>query len=229
MNISAVIPAINEEQAIGRVVGGLPRELLHEIIVVDNGSTDNTASAAAAAGAKVIHEPRQGYGAACFAGARAVRQADIIVFLDGDFSDDPSNLEEIVNPVVNDQADLVIGSRIGGELEKGAMPLHGRWGNRFIVVLLRRLYGVALTDLGSFRAIRAPLLFKLNMEQMTYGWPMEMVVKAARQGLRLQSVPIRYRKRIGQSKVTGTWKGSLLATYYLVLLPMKYLFVKKTS
>jgi hypothetical protein len=133
----------------------------------------------------------------------------------------------IVKPLLEDSADLVIGSRIKGVMEKGAMPLHGRLGNRFVVVLLRWLYGVAITDLGSFRAIRAEALFQLNMEQMTYGWPMEMVVKAARQGLRLRSVPIRYRKRLGQSKVTGTWRGTILATYYLVLLPLWYFFGKK--
>jgi glycosyltransferase involved in cell wall biosynthesis len=227
MKIAIVIPAFNEEQAIGKVVGALPLQLVDEIIVVDNGSTDDTARAAAAAGARVVYEPRPGYGAACYAGALAGRKADITVFLDGDYSDDPGQLESIIGPVVEGSADLVIGSRIGGQLEKGAMPLHGQLGNRIIVWLLRLLYGIPLTDLGSFRAIRTPALFRLNMEQMTYGWPMEMVVKAARQGLRLQSVPIRYRRRIGQSKVTGTLKGTILATYYLLLLPMKYLFSKK--
>jgi len=227
MKIAVVIPAVNEEQAIGKVVGGLPRELLAEIIVVDNGSTDRTAEVAAEAGARVVREPRPGYGAACFAGTRAVRQADIIVFLDGDFSDDPAQLDMIVKPLLDDSADLVIGSRITGVLEKGAMPLHGRLGNRFIVMLLHLLYGVAITDLGSFRAIRAESLFRLKMEQMTYGWPIEMVIKAARQGLRLRSVPISYRKRIGQSKVTGTWRGTILATYYLLLLPLWYFFGKR--
>jgi len=135
----------------------------------------------------------------------------------------------IVEPILEGSADLVIGSRIAGVMEKGAMPLHGRLGNRFIVGLLRLLYGVAITDLGSFRAIRAESLFQLGMEQMTYGWPMEMVIKAARRGLRVQSVPIRYRKRLGQSKVTGTWRGTILATYYLVLLPLWYFFGRKRS
>lgn len=227
LKISVVIPAFNEERAIGKVVGALPKDLTYEIIVVDNNSTDNTAKVAASSGARVVFEPRPGYGAACFAGARAGREADIIVFLDGDYSDDPEQFEAIVNPILNDQADLVIGSRMGGEMEKGAMPFHGRLGNHFIIVLLRLLHGITITDLGSFRAIKTSDLFKINMEQMTYGWPIEMVVKAARQGLRLQSVPINYRKRIGESKVSGTWKGTILATYYLVLLPVKYLFGKK--
>ena len=225
MKISVVIPTLNEEEAIGEVVGAIPADHVHEIIVVDNGSTDNTRKNATIAGARVVLESRRGYGAACLAGAKAAA-ADIIVFLDGDRSDDPAQLETIAGPVVADRADLVIGSRLKGVLAKGAMPLHGRLGNRFMVSLLRLLYGVEITDIGSFRAIKAQTLFDLNMEQMTYGWPVEMVVKAARKGLRLQSVPIHYRKRIGCSKVTGTLKGTILATYYMFLVPLKYLLKK---
>ena len=225
MKISVVIPTLNEEEAIGEVIGAVPADRVHEIIVVDNGSTDNTRKNATIAGARVVLESRRGYGAACLAGAKAAA-ADIIVFLDGDRSDDPAQLEIIAGPVIADRADLVIGSRLKGVLAKGAMPLHGRLGNRFMVSLLRLLYGVEITDIGSFRAIKAQTLFDLNMEQMTYGWPVEMVVKAARKGLRLQSVPIHYRKRIGRSKVTGTLKGTILATYYMFLVPLKYLFKK---
>ena len=224
MKISVVIPAFSEEQAIGDVVRAVPAEGVREIIVVDNGSSDDTARQASAAGARVIQEPRPGYGSACLAGARAAAEADVIVFLDGDRSDNPEQLPEIAGPVLENRADLVIGSRIAGVLDKGAMPLHGRLGNRFIAFLLRLLYGATITDIGSFRAIKARTLRDLNMEQMTYGWPVEMVVKAARNGLKIQSVPINYRKRIGESKVTGTVRGSILAAYYMFLVPLKYLF-----
>lgn len=224
MRISVVIPTLNEEQAIGEVVSAVPADRVHEIIVVDNGSTDDTAMRASLAGARVIQESRPGYGSACLAGAKAAAGADVIVFLDGDRSDDPQQLQAIAGPVLDNLADLVIGSRIKGILEKGAMPLHGRLGNRLIVFLLRRLYGANITDIGSFRAIKVQTLRDLNMEQMTYGWPVEMVVKAARKGLRIQSVPINYRKRIGESKVTGTIRGTILATYYMFLVPLKYFF-----
>jgi len=225
MKISVVIPAFNEEQAIGEVVRAVPADQVYEVIVVDNGSTDDTAKQASLAGARVIREPRSGYGSACLAGAKAATEADVLVFLDGDRSDDPRQLKTVAAAVLENQADLVIGSRIKGNLEKGAMPLHGRLGNRFIVSLLRLLYGATISDIGSFRAIKSQTLFDLKMEQMTYGWPVEMVVKAARQGLRIQSVPINYRRRIGKSKVTGTFRGTILATYYMFLVPLKYLFI----
>jgi glycosyltransferase involved in cell wall biosynthesis len=226
MKVTVVIPTLNEEQAIGEVVGAVPADRVHEIIVVDNGSTDDTANQASSAGARVIRESRPGYGSACLAGAKAAAGTDVIVFLDGDRSDDPQQLHTIAGPVLDNRADLVIGSRLKGVLEKGAMPLHGRLGNRLIVLLLRLLYGANITDIGSFRAIKAQTLCDLNMEQMTYGWPVEMVVKAARKGLRIQSVPINYRKRIGESKVTGTIRGTILATYYMFFVPLKYLIRK---
>jgi len=226
VKISVVIPAFNEEQAIGEVVRAVPIDRIHDIVVVDNGSTDDTAAQASLAGARVVFEPRPGYGSACLAGAKAAADADVLIFLDGDRSDDPRQLETVAAPVLDNRADLVIGSRIQGILEKGAMPLHGRLGNRFIVFLLRLLYGIDITDIGSFRAIKSQTLFDLKMEQMTYGWPVEMVVKAARKGLRIQSVPINYRRRIGKSKVTGTIRGTILATYYMFFVPLKYLFIK---
>ena len=226
MKISVVIPAFNEEQAIGEVVRAVPIDRIHDIVVVDNGSTDDTAAQASLAGARVVFEPRPGYGSACLAGAKAAADADVLIFFDGDRSDDPRQLETVAGPVLDNRADLVIGSRIQGVLEKGAMPLHGRLGNRLIVSLLRLLYGIDITDIGSFRVIKSQTLFDLKMEQMTYGWPVEMVVKATRRGLRIQSVPINYRRRIGKSKVTGTIRGTILATYYMFLVPLKYLFIK---
>ena len=225
MNIAVVIPTLNEEQAIAQVVRDVPMNRVKQVIVVDNGSTDDTVAQAMAAGARIVQEKRRGYGAACLAGARAA-DADVLVFIDGDRSDDPSQLDRVAGPVLAGEADLVIGSRIQGTLEKHAMPLHGRLGNRLIVFLLRRLYGAEITDIGSFRAIKTRTLLQLNMEQMTYGWPVEMIVKAARRGLRLRSVPIRYRRRIGRSKVSGTLKGSILATWYMFLVPLQYLFKK---
>ena len=226
MKIYVVIPAFNEEQAIGEVVRAVPMDRIHDIVVVDNGSTDETAAQATLAGARVVLESRPGYGSACLAGAKAAADADVLIFLDGDRSDDPRQLEIVAAPLLDDRADLVIGSRIKGSLEKGAMPFHGRLGNRLIVFLLQLLYGVDITDIGSFRAIRSQTLFDLKMEQMTYGWPVEMVVKAARQGLRIQSVPVNYRRRMGKSKVTGTIRGTILATYYMFMVPLKYLFRK---
>lgn len=224
MKISVVIPALDEEQAIGSVVLEVPGDLVEEIIVADNGSTDDTVARATAAGARVVHEPRRGYGAACLAGAKATLNSEIIVFLDGDHSDDPTQLSVVAGPVMEDKADLVVGSRLKGRLEKGSMPWHGRLGNRIIVLLLRLLYGAEITDLGSFRAIKRTTLFDLHMEQLTYGWPVEMVVKAAKKGWRIQSVPVPYRRRLGKSKVSGTVRGSIMAAYYMFWVPLRYLW-----
>jgi len=222
VKISVVIPTLNEEQAIGGVVQAVPRDWVDEIIVADNGSTDDTVKRALAAGARVVHENYRGYGAACAAGARAARDADIIVFLDGDHSDDPRHLSKVATPVIQGRADLVVGSRLEGDLEKGSMPWHGRLGNRLVVLLLRLLYQVNITDLGSFRAIKTETLLDIHMEEMTYGWPVEMVVKAARKGWRIESVPVPYRQRLGKSKVSGTVRGSIMAAYYMLLVPLRY-------
>ena len=222
MRFSVVIPTLNEEAAIAGVVGEVPRELVQEIIVVDNGSTDRTAARASAAGARVVHEPVRGYGAACLAGALAAAHADVIVFLDGDRNEDPRELSVVLAPLLAGRADLVIGSRTRGGAQPGALTPQQRVGNRVVTLLLRLLYGLALTDIGPFRAIHARVLRDLAMEHKTYGWPVEMVVKAVRRGYRVVEVPVTCRARLGRSKVAGTLKGSVLAGYHLLSTTLKY-------
>ena len=222
MRIAVIIPALDEEAAIGGVIGEVPRDLLGEIILVDNGSADRTAAVAEAAGARVIREPMRGYGAACLAGAMAAHDADILVFLDGDRSDDPSEMPAVLRPILDGHAELVIGSRTSGLAEEGALTPHQRFGNRLVTWLLQLLYGLTLTDIGSFRAIRAESLRDLGMEHKTYGWPVEMIVKAVKKGHRVVEVPVRCRRRIGRSKVAGTMKGSLLAGYHLLSTTLRY-------
>jgi glycosyltransferase involved in cell wall biosynthesis len=222
MRIAVIIPALNEEEAIGVVVREVPRDLVTEVIVADNGSVDRTAEVARAAGARVIREPRRGYGAACLAGAMAVSEADILVFLDGDRSDDPSEMPIVLRPILEGRADLVIGSRSAERTQAGALTSHQRLGNRLVTWMLHLLYGLTLTDIGPFRAIPAEVLRNLGMEHRTYGWPVEMIVKAAKKGYRVVNVPVSCRKRIGQSKVAGTVKGSLLAGYHLLSTTLRY-------
>jgi glycosyltransferase involved in cell wall biosynthesis len=222
MRIAVIIPALNEEDAIGVVVREIPRDLVSEILVVDNGSSDRTAELARAAGARIIHEPVRGYGAACLAGATAVEDADILVFLDGDRSDDPAELPVVLRPVLEGKADLTIGARVPDRTQAGALPPQQRVGNRVVIWMLRLLLDVSLTDIGPFRAIRAETFRVLGMEHKTYGWPVEMIVKAAKKGYRVVNVPVSCRKRIGRSKVGGTLRGSLLAGYHLLSTTLRY-------
>ena len=224
MKVSVVIPAYNEQDAIATVVKGLPQGFVNEVIVVDNGSTDYTAVRAEEAGAHVVREPRRGYGAACRAGLMASDEADVIVFLDGDNSDDPAELPSLLAPIKGGQADLVIGSRLSGSLDPAAMPSHARLGNWLVAGILRGAYKVRITDIGSFRAVRKDVLLSLGMEQMTFGWPVEMLVKAARRRARIVEVPVSYRKRIGISKVSGTVKGTLFTACYMLWIPLRYVF-----
>jgi len=220
-----VIPALNEAPSIARVVRGLRMQKaipLAQIVVVDNGSTDDTAALARAAGAAVVAEPRRGYGYACRAGVLAAEGAEIVVLLDGDAADDPADLPRVLAPLLDGHADLVVGSRALGAREPGSMTPHQIFGNWLAATLMRGLYGVAVTDLGPFRAIRRADLLGLEMREMTFGWSVEMMVKAARRGLRYAEVPVAYHRRIGVSKVAGTVSGSLRAGWCILSTTFRY-------
>lgn len=227
--ISVIIPAYNEEKSIAHVIKAIPAGLAQEVIVVNNNSTDNTPAVAQAAGATVLHEPQPGYGNACLRGMAYLaakpgnRQPDIVVFLDGDYSDYPEDMPQVVAPIVAGTADLVIGSRVLGQREAGALLPQQRFGNWLATRLLRLLYGVRYTDLGPFRAVRYSTLRQLGMRDRNYGWTVEMQARAARQKVRYAEVPVSYRKRIGVSKVSGTVKGSVLAGYKILLTIFKLL------
>lgn len=227
--ITVIIPAYNEEKSIAHVINDIPADLVQEVIVVNNNSSDNTPAVARAAGATVLHEPRPGYGNACLKGIAyaaakpAEEQPDIIVFLDGDYSDYPGELPQVVQPILDGKADLVIGSRVLGQREAGALMPQQIFGNWLATTLLRWLYGVHYTDLGPFRAIRFSTLQQLGMRDRNYGWTVEMQARAAKQKIPYAEVPVNYRKRIGVSKVSGTVKGSVLAGYKILLTIFKLL------
>jgi len=218
--IDVIIPAFNEEASIGKVLGDLPLDLLRHVVVADNGSTDRTAEFAAAAGATIVAAPRRGYGSACLAGiahlARLEPAAHIVVFLDADYSDHPDELPQLVAPLLHEEADLVVGSRALGHRERGALVPQARFGNWLATGLIRMLYGVRMTDLGPFRAIRWDRLLALKMADPDFGWTVEMQVKAARAGLGYREVPVSYRKRIGRSKISGTVSGSVRAGWKIL-------------
>jgi len=208
---AVLIPALNEEHSVARVLAGIPEPYRARVLVVDNGSTDATARVAAKAGARVVAEPRRGYGAACLRGLAelAADPPGYVVFLDADFSDDPAEMTAVVDPVLSGRADLVIGSRVLGVRERGALTPQARFGNALATWLIRRFFGVRFTDLGPFRAVTWSALRRIDMKDAGYGWTVEMQVKAAKLGLRTREVPVSYRRRIGRSKVSGTVRGVL--------------------
>ena len=223
LNVIAIIPALDEEAAIAAVVRAIPGDVVRRVVVVDNGSTDGTARAARAVGAEVVVEPRRGYGNACRAGVDAAKDADVFVFIDGDGSFEPTEIGRMIAPIVDGRADLVLGSRELGGAPVSALLPDPRLGNRLVAWLLRRLYGIRVTDVGPFRAIRRTTLDDLDMSEPTYGWPTEMVVKAARRRARIVEVPASYKARIGgESKVSGTLRGTVLAGYRMLALTLKH-------
>ncbi len=226
--IDVIIPAFNEEQAIANVIGDIPKSLVREVVVCNNASTDNTAAVASACGATVVDEPRAGYGQACLAGLSYLRakevQPDIVVFLDGDYSDYPEEMENLINPMIKDSLDLVIGSRASGQSQQGAMMPQQVFGNWLATKLISMIYGYKFTDLGPFRAITWQALNRINMVDTNYGWTVEMQVKAAKHKLTYTEVPVTYRVRIGTSKVSGTIKGTIMAGYKILWTIAKYAF-----
>ncbi|MEO5886471.1 MAG: glycosyltransferase family 2 protein [Anaerolineales bacterium] len=221
--MTVIIPALNEAGNIRQLVHEVQAAAPVEVIVVDNGSTDFTAWEAKAAGAKVISEPRRGYGYACAAGVAAVQNAEVLVFMDGDYSFAPADLPALLSPIFEDRADMVLGSRERGHIAPGAMPSHQRFGNWLVSRLMNALYGLSITDLGPYRAVRRSLLSELDMQEMTYGWPTEMIVKSARRGARIVEVPVSYHnRRFGQSKVSGTVRGTVLAAWYILGVTFRY-------
>lgn len=223
MKVVVIIPAFNEEDSIGLVLGDIPRELVDSVIVVDNASSDATAEVAERCGAVVVFEPKRGYGRACLAGIEraSVLEPDVVVFLDADYSDYPQELGQLLDKV---QAgyDLVIGSRMLGKAEPGALLPQARWGNRLAVCLIRHLFGVEYTDLGPFRAVKWSRLMRLKMTDQSFGWTVEMQIKAAKLGFRVTEVAVSYRARVGVSKITGTVSGTIKAGFKILYTIFKY-------
>lgn len=227
--IDVIIPAQNEEKSLGLVLANIPRSLVREIVVCNNASTDATATIARAGGATVLEEPTSGYGSACLKAINYLQQKsieqqpDIVVFMDADYSDYPEEMAALISPILEEDADLVIGSRVLGDMERGAMQPQQIFGNWLATNLIRLFYSYHFTDLGPFRAIKFKKLIALDMEDRDFGWTVEMQVKAAKMRFRTKEVPVSYRRRIGISKVSGTLRGSLLAGHKILWTIFKYL------
>ena len=222
MRVSVIIPTRNEASGLTRVLADLPAGLVDEVLVVDNNSTDGTPEVAARMGARVIAEPRRGYGQACLTGIANAGSSDVIVFLDGDYSDRPAELPHLLAPIAEGRADITIGSRLAGPRARRAMPWHAAFGNRMAAFLINMLFGQHITDLGPFRAARADVLRRLALEETTYGWAVEMILKGALQGFRVVEVPVSYYPRIGESKISGTVRGTVGAAWYIFSRILRY-------
>ena len=229
MRVSVIIPTHNETQAIGRVLADLPSDLVTEVIVVDSNSSDGTPEVARKMGARVIEEPRRGYGRACLTGLANANAPDVVVFLDGDYSDRPSELPILMAPIVEGRADITLGSRLRSPSNPGALPWHQSFGNHLAAGLIRLLYGVKISDLGPFRAGRADVLRALVLEEATYGWAVEMILKGAIAGYRIVEVPVSYYPRIGTSKISGTVKGTMGAAWFILSRIVRYYFRRRRT
>ena len=224
MRVSVIIPTHNEALAIERVLGDLPWNLATEVIVVDSNSNDGTPEIAARMGARVVQEPRRGYGRACLTGLTAANSPDLVVFLDGDYSDRPSELPILLAPIAEGRADITLGSRLRERRSTTALPWHQVFGNRLAATLIRLLYGLEISDLGPFRAGRADVIHALALEETTYGWAVEMILKGALAGFRVIEVPVSYYPRIGKSKIGGTIRGTVGAAWFILSLIVRYRF-----
>ena len=231
--MSVIIPTHNEAQSIELVLADLPSNLVAEVIVVDSNSNDGTPEIAASMGARVVPEPRRGYGRACLTGLAAANSPDVVVFLDGDYSDRPSELPILLAPIFEGRADITIGSRLHSQTSDGALPWHQAFGNRLAAGLIRllysRRYGLNITDLGPFRAARADVLRALALEETTYGWAVEMILKGGLAGFRVVEVPVSYYPRIGKSKISGTIKGTIGAGWFILSLIVRYYFHQRKA
>jgi glycosyltransferase involved in cell wall biosynthesis len=224
VRVSVIIPTHNEARAIRRVLADIPPDITTEVIVVDSNSDDGTPEIAASLGAIVVPEPRRGYGQACLTGLATAKSPDVVVFLDGDYSDRPSELPLLLAPIIDGRADITLGSRLQRRRFAGALLWHQEFGNRFAVGLIRLLYGLKISDLGPFRAGRTDVLHALALEELTYGWAVEMILKGALAGFRIVEVPVSYFPRIGTSKISGTLKGTVGAAWFILSLIVRYRF-----
>ena len=229
MRVSVIIPTRNEAQAIGRVLADLPADLVTEVLVVDNDSSDETPEIAARLGARVVREPRRGYGRACLTGLAHTSAPDVVVFLDGDYSDRPAELPRLLAPIGDGRADITLGSRLAGPRIPGALPWHAAFGNRLAAGLISLLFGQRITDLGPFRAARADVLRALALEETTYGWAVEMILKGALRGFRIVEVPVSYHSRIGKSKISGTISGTVGAAWFIFSRILRYYFRRRRA
>jgi glycosyltransferase involved in cell wall biosynthesis len=227
VRVCVIIPTQNEREALSHVLADLPSDLVSEVIVVDTNSTDGTPDIAARAGARVIREPRRGYGRACLTGLAHAQDPDIVVFLDGDYSDRPSELPLLLAPIIEGYADIALGSRLDAQRTAAVLPWHQAFGNRLAARLITFLYGVRISDLGPFRAARIDVLRALGLEQDTYGWAVEMILKGAKAGFRVVEVPVSYYPRIGTSKISGTVRGTIGAGWSILTLIARYYFWRK--